>query len=282
MAEKIGGQAVIEGVMMKSDSKYSVAVRRKNNRIISKSGQFQSITKKSKFLALPFVRGVFILFEILVLGMKVLSWSANQAAKEEGEELTLFSLILTVLFAVILGIGLFVALPLLLTQIISKSEGIVFNIVDGGFRIVIFVVYIFAISMLRDIRRVFQYHGAEHKAVHCYEQKQKLTVENVRKFSTLHARCGTAFIVIVLIISIVVFTFVSSQNIWAKLLVRIALLPVIAGASYEFLKLSDKYQANWFVKLLALPGLAVQKITTREPDEKQIEVAIHALKDVLR
>jgi len=282
MAEKIGGQAVIEGVMMKSDKKYSVATRGKDDKIKIKTEKFRSITEKSKLLKLPFIRGIFILIETLILGLKTLSYSANVVAKEEGEEISKLSLILTMFFAIIIGIALFVALPLFLAKIVSRAEGVVFNIIDGIFRLLIFLIYIGGISLLKDVKRVFQYHGAEHKAVNCYDAKRKLTVQNIKKFSTLHPRCGTAFLIIVLILSIFIFSLIISPNIWVKFISRIILIPVIAGISYELLKLSDKYRKSRFVWLLSLPGLAVQKITTREPDEKQIEVAIEAMKGLFK
>jgi uncharacterized protein YqhQ len=282
MSGKIGGQAVIEGVMMKSKDRYSVAIRGKDGKINVKSEPFVSFTSKSRILKLPFIRGIIILIETLILGLKVLSYSANQAAKEEDEELSRFSLAITIILSIAIGIALFVALPLFLTKIVSESEGVLFNIIDGIFRLLIFLAYITAISLFKDIRRVFQYHGAEHMAVNCYDAKKKLTIENARKYTTLHPRCGTAFLIIVLIISIFVFSLIVTPSFWIKFASRVILIPVIAGISYELLKLTDKYRKSRLVWLVSSPGLAVQKITTRKPDDSQIEVAIAALNELIK
>jgi uncharacterized protein YqhQ len=282
MTEKIGGQAVIEGVMMKSKDRYCVAIRKKDGKIKTKTEQFKSITEKSRILKLPFVRGIFILIETLVLGIKTLSWSANQLAEEEGEEISALSLALTIIFSIILGIALFVGLPLLITKIVSRAEGVMFNVIDGVFRLVIFIVYVLIISLMKDVRRIFQYHGAEHKVVNCLDHGKDINLGNVQAYSTLHPRCGTAFIMIVLIISIVVFSFIVTPSLWIKFISRIVLIPAIAGFSYELLKLSDRYKKSRLVWILSLPGLGVQKITTREPDQGQIEVAIEAMNGVLR
>ncbi|MBW2995060.1 DUF1385 domain-containing protein [Candidatus Woesearchaeota archaeon] len=282
MSHKIGGQAVIEGVMMKSDNRYSVAVRSKTNKITLKKEKFVSVTEKSKILKLPLIRGLFILIETLILGLKVLSYSVDMSAKDEGEELSRLSLILTIGFSVLMAIGLFIALPLFLTKIITRAEGFLFNLIDGIFRLVIFLVYVVSISLLKDVRRIFEYHGAEHMAVNCYDAKKKLTLENVNKYSTLHPRCGTAFLMIVLIISILVFSLIPTSSFLMRLLTRILLFPVIAGISYEVLKLSDTYRKSRFIWLVSLPGLAMQKITTRKPDNNQIEVAVTALKALIK
>lgn len=279
MKRAIGGQAVIEGVMMRSDNAYSIAVRRKDKKIHLKKENNVPINKRNKFLNIPFLRGTPVLFETLILGMKALSYSANIAVGDEGEEISKWEITITILLALVLGIGLFVALPLFLTKLLIQ-EGIIFNLIDGVLRLSIFVIYISAISLMKDIRILYQYHGAEHMAVNCYDANKKLTVENVKKYSTAHARCGTLFILIVLIISIVIFSLIATPNIWIKLAGRIILIPIIAGIAYELLKLGDKFHHNKIVRLFTLPGMLIQKLTTRQPDDKQIEVAIKALNAV--
>jgi uncharacterized protein YqhQ len=281
MSETIGGQAVIEGVMMKSNKKYCVAVRCNDGKIKLKTQSFKSITAKHKFLGLPFIRGIFVLIETLVLGIKTLTYSANVVAQEDGEEISMLSLFFTILFSIFFGVALFVLLPLFLANFIAKG-GILFNVADGVLRLIVFFIYVIGISFFKDVRRVFQYHGAEHKAVNCYDAKLKLTLENVKKKSTIHPRCGTSFLMIVLLISIAVFSFIPAETLVAKFLVRIVFLPIIAGCSYEFLKLSDRFRKSKIIWLISLPGLVVQRITTKEPDEEQIEVAIEALKEVTR
>jgi uncharacterized protein YqhQ len=272
----VGGLAVIEGVMMRCENKINTSVR-KNNKIISKK---KILKKKNKFLKLFFIRGVVNMYEMLKIGMETLTWSADQQA-EKNEKISkteiIFSLLLSVLFAVLI----FIVAPFYLTKLISQSQGMLFNIIDGVIRVIIFIIYILAISLMKDIKRVFQYHGAEHKTVHCYESGKKLTYENVKKFPTLHSRCGSSFLIIVLVISILVFSFIISPKWYYKLGFRILLIPVIIGISYEVLRLADKFKDNFFFNLLNKPGLWIQKITTKEPDKKQIEVAIYSLKKVI-
>jgi uncharacterized protein YqhQ len=272
----VGGQAVIEGVMMRCNDKINTSVR-KGKKIISKKN---TLKKKNKFLKIFFIRGIINMYEMLKIGMETLTWSADQQA-EKNEKISrleiIFSLILSVLFAILI----FIVAPFYLTKLISKNQGILFNIVDGIIRVLIFIIYILSISLMKDIKRVFQYHGAEHKVVHCYESGKKLTYENVKKFTTLHSRCGSSFLIIVLVISIIVFSFIVSPKWYYKLVFRILLIPIIIGISYEVLKLADKFKDNFFFNILNKPGLWIQKITTKEPDKQQIEVAIHSLKKVL-
>ena len=291
----VGGQAVIEGVMIRGIHNYVVAVR-KDKKIVTKKGQIPH--KKHKFLKWPFVRGSVNLVEMLIIGMKSLMWSAEQVGGEE-EKLGKNELLVTVLVSIGFVILFFVALPYFLTSLfgfIEEEKPVLFNIVDGIIRIVIFLIYIVAISFMEDVKRVFQYHGAEHKAIHCYEHGEKINIENVKKFTTLHPRCGTSFLLIVFVVSIFVFSLLPSiillyspsfleLNVWIRrgilFPLRILLLPVIAGVSYEILKISDKHQKNLLFKIISTPGLLLQKITTKEPDEKQIEVAIASLKSLL-
>ena len=291
----VGGQAVIEGVMIRGPSKYVVAVR-KNKKIIAKNGKIQS--KKYTFLKWPFIRGFVNLIDMLIIGIKSLMWSAEQAAPKE-ERIGKNELVFTVLLSVGLVILFFIALPYFLTILVGiteEQEPILFNLVDGTIRILIFLAYIIAISFIKDVKVLFQYHGAEHKAIHCYENGRKLNDANVKKFTTLHPRCGTSFLLIVFIVSIFVFSLLPSiilyyypsflsLNVWLRKSVlfpiRILFIPIIAGISYEILKISDKKQKNSLFKLISMPGLWLQKITTKEPNKKQIEVAIYSLKKLL-
>ncbi|MEK6983755.1 MAG: DUF1385 domain-containing protein [Nanoarchaeota archaeon] len=291
----IGGQAVIEGVMIRGLNNYTVAVR-KNKKIIIKKGKIQK--RKYKLLKWPFIRGFVNLVEMLAIGIKSLMWSAEQAAPED-EKIGKNEFAFTILFSIGMIILFFIALPYFLTSLIGlkeESTPLMFNLIDGVIRISIFLIYLIAISFIKDIRKLFQYHGAEHKAIHCYEKNQKLSVENVRKFTTLHPRCGTSFLLIVFVVSILVFSLLpllvmhynpefSSLNPWIRkglmFPIRILLIPIIAGISYEILKISDRHQKNPLFRLISIPGLMLQKITTAEPDSKQIEVALSSLKSLL-
>ena len=290
----IGGQAVIEGVMMRGKNNIVTAVRKKGKIIYKKD----KIKKKNWFLQLFFIRGIVNLIEMLVIGVRTLNWSASQATGEE-EEISEWAIILTLVIAFAFAIGLFVLLPYVLTYLIGVKETsnpIWFNIIDGIIRVGILVLYIYLISLMKDIRKVFQYHGAEHKAVFCYEDGKKLIVENARKYSTLHPRCGTAFLMIVIIISIFLFSFIPLivQAVYPGIVnflfpfkrmvyfgARILLLPVVAGISYEILKFGAKHQENAFFRALTIPGLWIQKITTKQPNKNQLEVALFALKKVV-
>ena len=277
----VGGQAVIEGVMMKDGNRVAVAVRRPNKKISVKKIRFRSIASKVKFLAWPFFRGTVNLIEMLVIGIKALNYSANESIGEKEEKITKTEFVLTTAFALLLAVGLFILLPLYLTHF-TKTEGVLFNLIDGAIRVAVFVLYIVAISFMKDVKRLFQYHGAEHKTVNCFEAGKKLTVANVKKYTTLHRRCGTTFLLIVLVISIIVFSLIVSDSFWIKFAGRILLLPVIAGISYELLKLGARFPRNFILNILVWPGLGLQKMTTREPDKGQIEVAIKAFNAVVR
>jgi len=276
----VGGQAVIEGVMMKSKSKIAIAVRKPNGKISIKTKKHISWIKKNKLLAIPVVRGFVELLDMVVVGMKALTYSANQAS-EEDEQLSSKEIALTFIFAILLTIGLFIALPLFLAKYATSGTGFWFNLIDGILRLIIFLIYVWVISLLSDMKKVFQYHGAEHCTVHCYESGKKLTPLNAIKFTTLHPRCGTSFLFIVIMISVILFSLISDPRWIVKFIVRIVLIPVIAGVGYELLKISSKYKNNFIIKLVLQPGLWVQKLTTRRPNKKQIEVAIAALKKVI-
>jgi uncharacterized protein YqhQ len=290
----VGGQAVIEGVMMRSKRDVVTAVR-KNGKIICKHDRLK---KKSKFSQAFFIRGIVNLFEMLVLGIKTLNWSASKQTDDD-EELSDWAIVLTMIVSFAFAILLFVFLPYALTYLTGVKETnnpIWFNLIDGIIKVGILVLYVYLISRLKDVKRVFQYHGAEHKAVFCYEAGKELTVKNAMKYSTLHPRCGTAFIMIVILIGIFLFSlipiaiqsifpdFISLSLILKKLILfptRILFLPIIAGFGYEILKFGSKHQSNPIFRSLTLPGLWIQKITTQKPNKKQIEVALFALKKVL-
>ena len=286
----VGGQAVIEGVMMRSAKVAAVAVRRYDGEIIVKKDDIGSIREKYKFLKLPILRGVVALVETLVLGIKTLTFSANVAMEEEGsnEQLSPVAMFLTIAFAFGMAMLFFVFLPLGITQVLKNAlafigdSSLAFNLVDGLLRIAFFLGYIWGISMLKDIRRIFEYHGAEHKTIYSYESGEELTVENARKYSTLHPRCGTSFLLIVMVTSILVFSLVKGDApFWMKLASRLVLVPLIAGISFEFLKFSARNVEVPFIRALITPGLWLQKLTTREPSDDQLEVAVRSLKEVL-
>ena len=276
----VGGQAVIEGVMMRGFGKVATAVREPNGNINVQDKNISSITERFPILKLPLLRGSVALFESLILGMKSLSFSA-QAAGEDDEQLSDKELIGTILLAIGLACALFIAIPTFAAKFFHTltDDPIILNLAEGFLRLIIFLAYLFAISRMKDIQRVFQYHGAEHKTIFCYEADLPLTVENVKKFPRLHPRCGTAFLLIVMIVSIFVFAFLGWPELWIRILSRIILLPVVAGISYEIIKFSAR-SGNSFVKLATLPGLWLQYLTTREPDDSMIEVAIKSLEAV--
>ncbi|MBS3098563.1 DUF1385 domain-containing protein [Candidatus Woesearchaeota archaeon] len=290
----VGGQAVIEGVMMKNDNNIAIAVRNENGKIVTKKEKL----KKRKFSKTVFVRGIANLVEMLIIGLKALVWSANQMEKEE-ERLSKKEIFFTLFFSIAFVVLFFIALPYFLTIIAGIKEEaspILFNLVDGIIKVALFVLYVILISFLKDVRRLFQYHGAEHKVVYCYEASKKLTVENAKKFSTRHPRCGTSFVILVFIVSILIFSILppvviwlypnfTALNFWVQkgilFPLRLLFIIPIASITYELLRLSGKHKDNFMVKIISQPGLLLQGITTKEPNKKQIEVAIKALKDVL-
>ncbi|NLJ86884.1 MAG: DUF1385 domain-containing protein [Firmicutes bacterium] len=235
-------------------------------------------------LGWPVVRGSVALIEAMIMGMRSLSFSASQFADEEEEELTTKDLVLTVGFALLLTVGLFIALPAYIIGFVQSSvqHNVVLNLLEGLIKITFFVLYIIGISFMPDIRRVFEYHGAEHKTINCYEAGEALLAENVAKYTTVHRRCGTNFMLIVLFTSVFVFSFFGRPPFLQRVLLHLALLPVVAGLSYELVRLAGRPNPPLWVEAVAAPGLLLQKLTTREPDAKQIEVAIEALQVVLR
>ncbi len=284
--ESIGGQAVIEGVMMKSAKGWTVAVRDQKGEIHIKK---EVLKRLPGVLRLPFVRGVMALYDALAIGIRAIEFSASTAYSDVSEKpMSPLTIASTIIFAVIIGIGLFIFLPLYLTKLmglvfgqVAKSS-FVFNLTDGVIRVIFFLLYVFAIGLWKDMRRIFEYHGAEHKVIHAYEAGKELEVENVRPFSPHHPRCGTSFLLIVMAMSILIFSFIpQSWPFSGKFLSRLVLIPVIAGSSYEILRFSARLRGNSVVRLLTLPGLMLQNLTTREPDDSQIEVAIKAVREVL-
>ncbi|MCK8824601.1 DUF1385 domain-containing protein [Fuchsiella alkaliacetigena] len=278
-----GGQAVIEGVMMRGQDEQAIAVRKNEEEIILKVEKFSSITDKLPVLGKPLIRGVVNLFESLIIGIQALSFSANQALEEEEEELTTLELIVTIASALGLAILLFVVLPAVAINFIQNyfESDLALNLVEGSIKITVFFLYILGISQLEDIKRVFQYHGAEHQVIYNYEAGQPLSVENAKQHSPLHPRCGTNFLLIVMIVSILIFSFFGRPSVINRILIHISILPLVAGIAYEIIKLAGREDPNLAIRLLATPGLWLQKLTTRKPEDEQIEVAIKALEGVL-
>ncbi|MGQ9557641.1 MAG: DUF1385 domain-containing protein [Desulfurispora sp.] len=278
-----GGQAVIEGVMMRGRTSRAVAVRVPDGRIVLDQKPLSSVTGRYPWLKKPLVRGVVALVESLLLGLEALNFSANQALGEE-EELRPWETFLTMALAFGLAVLLFVVLPTGAAHFLRQQVPGVFwqNLLEGAVRLAVFVLYILIIARLPDIKRVFQYHGAEHKVINAYEAGRPLAVEEVRPFPTFHPRCGTSFILIVLVLSIFLFAALGHQVLWWRILSRVLLLPVLAGVSYELLKLSARYAASPAAALLLVPGRWLQSLTTAEPDDSQMEVAIAALRAVLQ
>jgi uncharacterized protein YqhQ len=279
--KQIGGQAVIEGVMMRRGDSISIAVRKPDDGIFIRRQKIRLASERWPVLKLPVLRGMVAFVEALVLGVKALSISASAAMEDEEEDLPEWQLGLTMALGLILGIGLFFFLPTVLAKLLAggwTGLPLLLNLFEGGLRISIFVAYIYIISRLKDVQRVFQYHGAEHKVIFCHEAGHDLTVNNARDFSPLHPRCGTSFLLLVMAVSILLFSFFGWPVLWQRLLLRLSLLPLVAGLSYEVIRLAARYR---FFCWLTSPGLWLQRLTTREPDDAQLEVAISALESVL-
>ena len=293
-SSNIGGQAVLEGIMMKNGSKYAVAVRKPDGEIEIKVEEYQSKINWERLTKIPFVRGVFNFIDSMVLGMKTLTYSASFWEDEEAEGVFMTEeeiqkkekqedLIMTIVMivSVFLALGLFMVLPYFISGLFSgmvKSRFLK-TVIEAVVRISLFVAYILLISRMKDIQRVFMYHGAEHKCINCIEHGLELTVENVRKSSKQHKRCGTSFLFFVVLVSIVVCFFITVESQVLRVLIRIALLPVIAGISYELIKLAGSSE-NPIISFLSVPGLAMQNLTTKEPEDDMIEVAIAAVEEV--
>ncbi|MBN1936885.1 MAG: DUF1385 domain-containing protein [Anaerolineae bacterium] len=291
-----GGQAVMEGVMMRGSKVMAVAVRAPNDRIVVHTEPLNQAIYGSWPAKVPFVRGITMLWDTLVLGMRTLMFSADIAMQNEpsgngstqgGAPESAFSAPLawgSIALAVVMAVGLFFLLPAFLTRLIDRyiASALLSNLVEGLIRLAFVLAYIWAVGFVPDIARVFRYHGAEHKTIHTYEEGMPLTVEAIQGHTTAHSRCGTAFILVVMVISVLIFALLGRPTLWIRLLSRIVLLPVIVGISYEWLKFSARHADKGWMRVLLLPGLALQRLTTREPDDKMVEVAMTALKRVLQ
>lgn len=287
----IGGQAVIEGVMMKNKDQYAIAVRKPDQTIDVKVENYVAMGDRVPFFRVPIIRGVVNFVESLVIGMKTLTYSASffeeeeekqgasKVAKKGGESVLMF---FTVVVSILLAVGLFILFPAWIAEFIRRGidNNIVVALLEGVIRLAVFLIYVLGISLMNDMKRVFMYHGAEHKTINCFEAGEELTPENVMKYTRFHKRCGTSFLFIVMIVSILFFMVINVDNAVLRIALRLLLVPVIAGVSYEFIRLAGRND-SWIVKVLSAPGLWVQRLTTREPDEEMIEVAIASVEGVL-
>ncbi len=269
--KKLGGQAIIEGVMIKSNNAIAMAARSPDGRIVSRKMKYISLTEKHKILAFPFLRGVIQLYEMIIAGFNALSWSARQQGEEDAGNWEMFG---ALVFAILLTVTLFILLPYYASKLFFPPDAPLFGLIDGFFRLLVFLAYLVGIGFMQDVKRMFQYHGAEHMAVHCYESKKELKAGNVKKFPPEHPRCGTSLLLFVVAVSIVLFSLIRTSIWYYNIPARILLIPVVASVSYELLKASSKY--NW-LGWLSYPGLWVQKLTTKKPNTGQIEVAIAAV-----
>ena len=294
--QNVGGQAVIEGVMMQSKNYRAIAVRKSDGEIKLKKERIRSWVQDKKIDKIPFLRGAFVLFETMIQGMKSLNYSSEFFLEEDEEEDAIDKFLkrifkdkanevimsVCLVLAMLFSVCLFFLIPTTISGLFSSfiESSIILNLIEGIIRISILLLYMLGISKNKDIERVFMYHGAEHKAIYCYESGLELTVENAKKFTTLHPRCGTNFLFIVMFTSIILFSFFGWPNILVRLVMRIICVPIVAGISYEIIKFLGKYN-NILSKIVAYPGMMLQHITTNEPDDEQLEVAIKALKAVI-
>jgi len=306
---QVGGQAVIEGVMMRSPTCIATAVRTSDGGIVIQKEAFTSLIKRHRALNIPIVRGAIAFVETFVIAIRALSYSADKAsgkvshagdgegagmagtlhaggsgsavvpgaAKGDGKGLSFFHILITIVAAFALGFGLFFYLPLFLTESIGLTQGVLFNLVDGAIRLIFLILYIVLVTRWKEMRRIFEYHGAEHKTISAFEEEGRATPENVSAYSTLHARCSTSFLLLVVVVSIIVFMLLGRPTSIADKIIRFAFIPVIGGVSYELLKLSANPTVRPYMAFLVWPGLFLQKLTTKEPSSDQIEVAIAAL-----
>lgn len=281
MAKKVyyGGQAVMEGVMMRGKKVMVTAVRRPNGEIVTKPQTLGSIytgwARKT-----PLLRGVIVLIESLLLGIQTLNYSASIALEEEDEKVSGWLIWLMVGIGVVLAVGIFFLAPLFLTRLFNIQSPLLFNIVDGLIRLGFFILYLWLVGLMPDIRRVFAYHGAEHMAVNAYEDGVPLEVENVKKYGTAHPRCGTSFLFVVMVIAIIAFALVGKPALWIMILSRIILVPVIAAFSYEITSFAGRHTRSILVRIILAPGLWLQSLTTRKPDDRMLEVSVAALTKV--
>ncbi len=279
---RVGGQSVVNGVMMRSENLYSIALRNQSKEIDVELFSVKSIIKKYPIAKVPLIRGAVVLIENLILGFRALMYSVDKTGGEE-VEISWLQMTISIILAVALTIGLFFTLPTFLGKFIYQSIPNIFlyNLVEGLIRLTILISYIIFTSFLKDIKTLYEYHGAEHKVIHAYEAGDELTASKVSKYSTLHMRCGTAFLMIVVVISIIIFSLLGRQSLIQRIIYRIILVPLIMGISYEFIRLAGKFPESLILKIVSFPGLLLQRITTRIPSEEQLEVAIVALEKVI-
>lgn len=291
----IGGQAVLEGIMMKNKDLYSVSVRKPDGEIDVETEEYHGVLHGSPLKKIPFVRGIFMFLDSLILGMRTLTYSASFYEDEEAKETTTDKVMnklfgekaekvlmgITVAISLVLAVAIFMLLPYFISSFFMTyiRNTSLLALLEGLLRIIIFVAYVFAISAMKDIRRVYMYHGAEHKCINCIEHGHELTVENVKKASRLHKRCGTSFLLFVMLVSVILFIFIQVQSPIFRVVLRIVLIPVIAGISYEIIRLAGSTN-NIIVRILSAPGMWLQRLTTKEPDESMIEVAIKSVEAV--
>ncbi len=292
----IGGQGVLEGVMMRSPSKCGLAVRKATGEIVYDRENVESITKKNKFYGLPIVRGVVSFFDMMVFGVKTITKSAKMfdetteeiepskfekfVAKKTGKDAMDVAMVFAVILSIGLAVGIFFILPTVLANLVRPliASHVLMNLIEGGIRLLLFFCYVMLVSLVKEIKRVFQYHGAEHKTINCFEHEEPLTVENIQKYRTLHPRCGTSYLLLVMVISILLFSLLGWSPSWfARIGLRLLMLPVVAGISYEFLKFAAKGDSLFF-RVIRWPGMMLQKLTTAPPDDSMVEVAVVAFK----
>jgi uncharacterized protein YqhQ len=281
-----GGQALLEGVLMRGRGAVGVALRHPDGSIVATSEPLNSILHRNRFARAPFFRGLVLLYETLVIGTRWLMRSGSVQAEGEGQEIGRGTIALTLVFTLALAIGLFVLLPLFLAgatarATIGPGQTLIEHLIEGLIRVVIFVGYLLLVSRSSEIRRTFQYHGAEHMTIHALEGEDPLDVEHVRRYPTAHQRCGTEFLVIFIILSILMFSLLAGQNLLISVVGRVALVPVIAALAYELLRFGARYRDRWWIRWLFLPGIWLQAITTRQPDDSMIEVAIASMREAL-
>lgn len=291
----IGGQAVLEGVMMKNKDDYAVAIRKPDGEIEVEVDVFRGTLHGSKLKQIPFIRGIFNFIDSMILGMKTINYSASFYEDEEAKETKIDKALnkvsggkaesilmgITTVFSIVLAVGIFILLPYFLSSLLSQyvRNASLLAIIEGVIRIIIFLAYVVGISLMKDIHRLYQYHGAEHKCINCIEKGRPLTVHNVMRSSRIHKRCGTSFMFFVVFVSIILFFFIRVENPVYRILLRIALIPVIAGISYEIIRLAGRSD-NIFIKIISAPGMMLQRLTTKEPDKSMVEVAIKSVEAV--
>ncbi len=281
-----GGQALLEGVLMRGRTSIGVALRHPDGSIVATAEPLNSVLHRSRFARAPFFRGLVVLYETLVIGTKWLMRSGSVQAQGVGQEMGKGAIALTLLFTVGLAVGLFVLLPLFLASLtaqatIGPGQTVIEHLIEGLIRVVIFVGYLLLVSRSAEIRRVFQYHGAEHMTIHALEHEDPLDLDHVRHYPTAHQRCGTEFLVIFIILSILMFSLLAGQNLLVSIVGRILLVPVIASLAYEILRIGARHRHRWWIRWLFLPGIWLQAITTKQPDDSMIEVAIASMREAL-